>query len=1073
MGEADEVSFWPAQNHMNRDEPQVAAILHDLQERAKELNCLYRVDELLNQPELPLEQILQGIVKILPPGWQYPHDCQARIVFEAKIIESSNFRPTEWVQSATIVVQGEALGTVEVSYREQMPRSDEGPFLKEERKLIQTIADRIAEHIMQCRLKAAFAGLTAAVDEHAAKKNEWRIVLEFLRDTDPVLLQRISRKLINHLSWSGVTEARELLQRGPVANAIEAAVSGGENQPIRTDPNGRPAEFTNEVFRMASEHLSDNEILACVTTWIKEEKCSFLLRALEQLDTPLGDIIEALERYRHSDIDEHELSLSTQKGIRVSLIRRFFSESLGFINVAKNAVSLKDFYDVLGKIIFPPRCHGKLGGKSAGLFLAKKIIDQHAPAGSLLRQVKVPKTWYITSDWILHFIHYNELEDVLNWKYMEIDQVRQEYAHLVTLFKSSSFPSDLAKGLSLALDDLCDRPIIVRSSSLLEDRAGSAFSGKYKSLFLGNRGTKEERLAALMDAVAEVYASIFGPDPTEYRAERGLLDVHEEMGILVQEVVGQEVGKYFLPVCSGVAFSNNEFRWSARISRSDGLIRLVPGLGTRAVDRIADDYPVLIAPGQPNLRANVTVEEVLRYSPRRVDVINLESNSFETVEVKELLRSCGARYPQIRHLISVVDHDRFEQPVGMLPDFQKQAVVFTFDGLIRKTSFLSYIRELLLLLQEKLDGPVDIEFAYDGNDFYLLQCRPQSYSGDAVPVPIPQNLPADRVIFSANRYVSNGKVPEITHIVYVDLEGYSQLPDYKSMQDVGRAVSRLNKLLPKRQFILIGPGRWGSRGEIKLGVPVTYSDINNSAMLIEVARQKGNYLPDLSFGTHFFQDLVEASIRYLPLYPDDPRTAFQEVFLRRSRSLLEELVPEFACLSDTLRVIDVPRENNGQILRVLMNAELDQAIAFLSPPQKEAEQLETDFATAGRAGEEHWRWRYRIAQRIATELDPQQFGVVAFYLIGSTKNATAGPSSDIDLLLHFTGTEEQRRELRLWLEGWSRCLAEINFLRTGYRCEGLLDVHIITDKDITERSSYAEKIGAITDPARELPMKHP
>jgi phosphoenolpyruvate synthase/pyruvate phosphate dikinase len=155
----------------------------------------------------------------------------------------------------------------------------------------------------------------------------------------------------------------------------------------------------------------------------------------------------------------------------------------------------------------------------------------------------------------------------------------------------------------------------VRSSSLLEDRAGSAFSGKYKSLFLGNRGTKEERLAALMDAVAEVYASIFGPDPTEYRAERGLLDVHEEMGILVQEVVGQEVGKYFLPVCSGVAFSNNEFRWSARIRRRDGLIRLVPGLGTRAVDRIADDYPVLIAPGQPNLRANVTVEEVLRIRP--------------------------------------------------------------------------------------------------------------------------------------------------------------------------------------------------------------------------------------------------------------------------------------------------------------------------------------------------------------------------------------------------------------------------------------------------------------------------
>ncbi len=285
---------------------------------------------------------------------------------------------------------------------------------------------------------------------------------------------------------------------------------------------------------------------------------------------------------------------------------------------------------------------------------------------------------------------------------MEIDQVRQEYPHLVALFKSSSFPSELAKGLSLALDELGDCPMIVRSSSLLEDRAGSAFSGKYKSLFLGNQGTREERLAALMDAVAEVYASIFGPDPTEYRAERGLLDVHEEMGIMIQEVVGQKVGKYFLPACSGVAFSNNEFRWSSRISRSDGLVRLVPGLGTRAVDRVNDDYPVLIAPGQPNLRANVTVEEVLKYSPRRVDVINLETNAFETVDSLELLRYCGANYPQIRNFVSLVEHDRMEQPVGPIPDFSTRDVVFTFEGLIRKTPFVSGIRELLTLLEANL-----------------------------------------------------------------------------------------------------------------------------------------------------------------------------------------------------------------------------------------------------------------------------------------------------------------------------------------------------------------------------------
>jgi hypothetical protein len=1056
---------------MNRDDTQVGIILRELQERAKELNCLYKVDELLNRPELSLDDIFRGIIQVLPPGWQHPHDCQARINFEGKVIQPPDFVSTPWVQRANIVIQGQNVGSVEVSYRAQMPKFDEGPFLKEERKLIETIADRIANHAMQRRLKAAFEGLSTVTGDLASEKGEWQVVLEFLRDTDPVLLRRISRKLINHLSWCGIQEAKDLLQRGGVTALVDTAAPGDENRPLRRDTPGEFADLTAEAFRLASLHLSESEILNCVTTWIKEEKCSFLVRVLENRATSLGDVIEAIERYRHTAIQESELSLSTQKGLRVSLIRRFFSENLEFINIAKNFIEIKDFFDLLGRIIFPPGCHGKLGGKSAGLFLAKKIIDKAPEASEQLRQLKVPRTWYITSDWILNFVHHNELEDVLNWKYREIDQVRREYPHLVALFKSSSFPLELAKGLSLVLDELGDRPLIVRSSSLLEDRAGSAFSGKYKSLFLGNQGSREDRLTALMDAVAEVYASIFGPDPTEYRAERGLLDVHEEMGIMIQEVVGQKVGKYFLPACSGVAFSNNEFRWSARISRGDGLVRLVPGLGTRAVDRVSDDYPVLLAPGLPNLRVNVTVEEVLKYSPKRVDVINLESNAFETVDSVELLRYCGARYPQIRHFVSIVEHDRIEQLVGPIPDFGTRDVVFSFEGLIRKTQFVPRIRELLTLLQAKLGTPVDIEFAYDGEDLYLLQCRPQSYSGDTVPVAIPQNLPADKVIFSANRFVSNGKVPEITHIVYVDLEGYSQLSDLATMRDVGRAVGRLNKLLPKRQFILIGPGRWGSRGDIKLGVPVTYSDINNAAMLIEVARQRGNYLPDLSFGTHFFQDLVEASIRYLPLYPDDPQITFREDFLCRSPSVLAELLPEFAHLSDTLRVIDVPKETGGLILRVLMNADLDQAVAYLSPSRQIEGHPESDVEVVDRTGEEHWRWRFRMAQRIAAQLDPQAFGVEAFYLIGSTKNATAGPASDIDLLIHFQGSAKQKRELTLWLEGWSRCLSEINFLRTGYQREGMLDVQFITDAEIAARSRYAVKIDAITDPARKLPMK--
>jgi len=1046
---------------MTVDEVHRGRILHALQERAKELNCLYRTGELLNLQDAPMEELLRGIVEIIPPGWQYPDLCQARITLEGVVVQSANFHSTPWVQSANIIVQGEQIGVIEVSYREELPRSDEGPFLKEERKLLETIAERIGSTVLQRRLKLAFENWEAST-ESPGGKHEWRVVIEFLRDTDPVLLKRIARKLVNHLSWTGVPEAKELLQRsGP-----KAGIQTDENRPLRD--NRKQVDLTKEAFQIAEQHLTDAEILTFVTTWIREDKVSYLVRALEDQDTALGEIIEAVERYRHGVVGEDELSLPARKGIRVSLIRRFFSENLDFINVARDFIEVKDFYELLNKIIFPSRCHGKLGGKSAGLFLARKIIEKSPDSNPRLREVKVPRTWYLTSDWILHFVHFNDLEEVLNRKYMEIDQIRQEYPHLVSVFKSCAFPPELAKGLSLVLEDLGERPLIVRSSSLLEDRFGSAFSGKYKSLFLGNRGSREDRLSALLDAVAEVYASIFSPDPTEYRAERGLIDVHEEMGIMIEEVVGCRVGNYFLPACSGVAFSNNEFRWSARIKRADGLIRLVPGLGTRAVDRVADDYPVLIAPGQPTLRANVSVDEVLKYSPKKIDVINLESNAFETIDALELLRSFQSDYPQLRHMISFVDHDRIEQPIGLFPDLNTSTPVFTFEGLIRHTPFADCLRDLLGLLQAKLGSPVDIEFAYDGTDLYLLQCRPQCYGSDSAPSPIPQDLPADKVIFSANRYVSNGKVPDITHIVYVDLQHYSQLNDESAIRDISRAVSRLNKLLPKRQFILIGPGRWGSRGDIRLGVPVTYSDINNTAMLIEVARQKGDYLPDLSFGTHFFQDLVEAAIRYLPLYPDSPQTNFNETFLCRSRNVLQDMLPEFAHLRDTLRVIDVPSETGGLILRVVMNADLEQAVAYLSPPQLTKTGSDTPLEPSDRANEEHWRWRFRMAQRIATQIDAKRFGVKAVYLIGSTKNGSAGPASDIDLVMHFGGSDQQRTELLVWLEGWSRCLSELNFLRTGYRSEGLLDVHLITDADIAARTSYAVKIDAITDPARKL-----
>ncbi|MBN1129114.1 MAG: nucleotidyltransferase domain-containing protein, partial [Chitinispirillaceae bacterium] len=765
------------------------------------------------------------------------------------------------------------------------------------------------------------------------------------------------------------------------------------------------------------------------------------------------------------------LEQPTEKRLRVSLIRRFFSDDVTFINIAKRFLEVPDFFDLVTRIIFPTDSNGRLGGKSTGLFFAWHILLRAMDREGLFRGIKTPKTWYLTADCLTEFLRYNELEDVHELKYKDLEQVRFEYPNIIQLFKHARFPAYLSRGLSLALDDFGDRPIIVRSSSLLEDRTGTAFSGKYKSLFLPNQGSRHERLEALHDAIAEIYASVFGPDPILYRSEHGLLDFHEEMGIMIQEVVGTRIGPYLMPVYAGVAFSSNEFRWSPRLKRDDGLVRLVPGLGTRAVDRVSNDYPVLFSPGQPALRVNASPDEVRHYSPSQVDVINLETGSFETVRLDRLLREHGNEISSLRRLVSVYRDGQIRQPSALELDVTRDELIVTFDGLINDTDFVKQMRAILLTLQGGMETPVDIEFASDGESLFLLQCRPQYTESNVLPSAIQRDIPDRETLFTANRFISNGRIPDISHIVYVSPQRYAEQMNHEALVDIGRAVSRLNAVLPKRRFILMGPGRWGSRGDIKQGVQVTYSDICNTAVLIEIALKRGSYEPELSFGTHFFQDMVEAGIRYIPLYPDEKKVVFNDFFLNSSRNMLPALLPDYSHLDTVLRVIDVPRNMEGKILKILMNAELCEAIGYFTEPAAVSEEPIVSVRPVEPQSEDFWRWRLRMAEQLALHLTPGQFGVNALYLLGSTANATAGPGSDIDLLIHFRGTPQQQKELLLWLDGWSLSLSEQNYLRTGYTTDGLLDIHIVTDADIEARTSYAVKIGAVTDPAWPLPLK--
>jgi pyruvate, water dikinase len=1055
---------------MNERNQQIENLVKELEERAKELNCLYRIEDALNHSDINLEEAFRLVVESIPPGWQFPEITRARLEYKGKAYVNEAFEDTPWSMESDIKLGEEPVGKLSVFYLKNPGMFDEGPFLKEERKLLNTIAERLGHFILH-RDSYLFVQDLESVRQIAEGNfnHKWQVVLDMLKKTDKSLFNTIVRKLLHNLCWQEIKEAQQLLKE---ASAGEVEFQDGEPQFDENKPLKKKSldneEFVGSVLKLADEYISDDEILAKLQKWIYEDKCSGLVKAVETKETSLNEISESLRKY-FPLLSNGELSPSIEKGLKVSLLRRFFTDQTEFISIAKEFVDISDFYDLTDRIILPSKSYGKLGGKSAGMFIASKIIEKRLKTTDKFKNIKIPKTWFVPSDGIMHFLHYNELEEVIEQKYKEIEEIRREYPHIVQIFKNSNFTSEFINGVSVALDDFGDCPLVVRSSSLLEDQFGAAFSGKYKSLFLANQGTKQERLTALLDAISEVYASTFGPDPIEYRAERNLLDFHEEMGIMIQEVVGTRIGKYYMPAFAGVAFSNNEFRWSPRIKREDGLIRLVPGLGTRAVDRFSDDYPILLAPGQPNLRVNVSFMEKLKYTPQNIDVIDLESNEFETKKLSKVIAETGNKYPDIRNMISLVKENHITQPLGLNTDFENDDIIVTFEGLIQNGVFVQQIKFLLDTLQQGMRSPVDIEFASNGTDFYILQCRSQTQSKEIQPDPIPRDIPRNRIIFTANKYVSNGKVPEISHIVYVDPTSYYNIGSRDELVEVGRAVSKLNKILPKRKFILMGPGRWGSRGDIKLGVSVTYSDINNTAMLIEIARKIGNYTPDLSFGTHFFQDLVEASIRYLPLYPDDDEvTIFNEPFFRKSENFLGHILPEYSHLEDTIKVIDITQVTEGNILRVLINAELEEAVAFINEPSTSKMRVIDTSDYVEWQPSNYWQWRYKMAERMASLLPAGKYGVKGFYIFGSSKNANAGPGSDIDLIIHIDDNSANREMLDLWFDGWSKCLSELNYLKTGYKTDGLLDLHYVTDEDIKNKTSFASKIGAVTDPAKPL-----
>lgn len=771
--------------------------------------------------------------------------------------------------------------------------------------------------------------MTQPVDQQYAENAVVLRIQEHLK-SQPYLKHHFFVEMLMLLHKRGIASLDELQDQARTR-------IGRERQQIIDDPNQAERDRWDErerdaiddiALELAGKHLSISDIDEVVNLTIKRDRVQTLDAVVNRSNLTFRDLRENLQNFCDTPLGEIRLQPAEVMSTRVALARHLLSDQLEFLGIAKQHLFIRDFHDIVQRIIGTDDGMGRVGGKAAGMILAHHIlVAGEKKDADVFLPLAVPESYYLRSDAVQEFLRLNRLDQYQSQKYKSIEELTRDFTMIKGVFRNGDFPIRIVHGLRQVLERLGTHPLIVRSSSLLEDRFGTAFSGKYASVFVPNQGSPEQRLRALLGAIAEVYASVMAPDPIVYRTEHGLIDYVEEMAVLIQKVVGFRFGDYFLPSFAGVAFSRNEYRWSPRINRDDGLVRLVMGLGTRAVDRSGADYPRMVALGAPTLRPESTVQEIMRNAQQMVDVVDLKKNRLTAVRASELLAG-GTDFPWLDRMVSIYQDDELYTPTGLHVDADPSRLHVTFDKLLRGTPFAQRIRALLQRLEKAYGSPVDMEFACDGEKLYVLQCRTQSQARESVPVRIPRDIPKDDVIFDAHRYVRTGLIEGIETIVYVDPMAYDALPTREERVALARVVGRVNHQLERRKFILIGPGRWGSN-DIRLGVPVRYADINRCRMLIEVARQKDGFAPEVSFGTHFFQDLVEADIHYLPLYPDEPGNRFNDAFFNQSTNILATLLPEDREFSSLLRVIPISAVSPGRKLSVVMDGDADRALAYL------------------------------------------------------------------------------------------------------------------------------------------------
>lgn len=637
-------------------------------------------------------------------------------------------------------------------------------------------------------------------------------------------------------------------------------------------------------------HLIQEQEAICITASSEvSELFSSINRGTDRLDYWQVTFNEAKEAL--------SLDFKEQEAVKRLLMYMLIGSESRMLELCDRYFTLSDILTIASREVGT----GFIGGKSVGMLLARKILEREGK--ERFKPFMEPHdSFYLGSDIFYTYIVQN------GWWGLRTEQKTEEgyykYApELKEKLMHGIFPKDIQEQFVQMLEYFGQSPIIVRSSSLLEDNFGNAFAGKYESIFCANQGTPEERYEAFEQAIRTVYASTMNEDALVYRINRGLFHQDEQMAILVQRVSGNQYEDYFFPHIAGVGNSSNLYVWDKGIDMGSGMLRLVFGLGTRAVDRTVGDYARIVCLDNPMRIPPMDFEDQKKYSQHGADILSLRENVLTSSELDELF---SRDIKTDKELFASVDYQTENRLRELGYKNRKTPYILNFGKLLKNTDFPMVMKDMLALLSRTYNYPVDIEFTANftkNNQFKinLLQCRPLQTRGLGNANHIPKlSDKKDCLFFSKGNFMGGNVRLPIDYVVSVNAQVYLKLKE-QDKYSIARQIGLINNVMKGKNAMLIGPGRWGTTTP-SLGVPVRFAELCHMSVICEVASIEEGFMPELSYGSHFFQDLVETGIFYIAIFQGQKEVIFNSEQLLEQENILAEMLPKSSKYSDVIHV---------------------------------------------------------------------------------------------------------------------------------------------------------------------------